>query len=175
VSGAWAQEGQALLRFAHLALDAEEVDVYVDGELELSDVSFFTLSDHLRLPPGPMTVTITRAGRSPDRPLVDPVTFDANSPYSYIVALVGKLGDESLTAIPIDETSAFRSANLNDFEERTIILNGLSGAPELDVYIGRERVAEQLALGEYAAINFPLVMTSATFVETGRFDALSTR
>jgi Domain of unknown function (DUF4397) len=42
--------GQAQVRVAHLAPDAPNVDVYVNGDPVLTDVPYTTVSDYLPLP-----------------------------------------------------------------------------------------------------------------------------
>lgn len=46
------QEDAAALRLVHLSPDAPRVDLLVDGELLLADLSFGMFSDHLQLSPG---------------------------------------------------------------------------------------------------------------------------
>ena len=53
-----AQEGTATLRLAHLSPDAPRVDLLVDGELKLTDLSFSRFSGYLRLPPGEHEVQV---------------------------------------------------------------------------------------------------------------------
>src|SRR3712207_3811468 len=47
---AFAQSGEAQVRVAHLAPDAPNVDVYVNGEPVLTDVAYTTISGYLPLP-----------------------------------------------------------------------------------------------------------------------------
>lgn len=57
-----AQERQALVRFAHLSMDADTVDVYVDGERALPGVKYKGVSQYMELPPGRHDITTRPAG-----------------------------------------------------------------------------------------------------------------
>ena len=53
---------QSLLRAAHLSPDAPAVDVWVDGSVVLSGVTFGTVSDYLMVSAGEHLVQLTVAG-----------------------------------------------------------------------------------------------------------------
>jgi len=93
---ALAQAGEAQVRVAHLAPDAPNVDVYVNGEPVLTDVPYTTISDYLPLPAGTQQVTVYAAGDT-SAPVIDaPVEVAAGG--AYTVAAVGLVADGSLTA-----------------------------------------------------------------------------
>ncbi|MDQ5809677.1 MAG: DUF4397 domain-containing protein, partial [Actinomycetota bacterium] len=50
--------GEAQVRVAHLAPDAPNVDVYVNGDPVLTDVAYTTVSGYLSLPAGTQQVTV---------------------------------------------------------------------------------------------------------------------
>jgi hypothetical protein len=56
--------GRAEVRVAHFSPDAPNVDVYVDGNLALSNVPYTAVSDYLSIRPGRHTFAITPAGSS---------------------------------------------------------------------------------------------------------------
>ena len=88
--------GEAQVRVAHLAPDAPNVDVYVNGEPVLTDVPYTTVSDYLSLPAGAQQVTVYAAGDTAS-PVIDaPVDVAAGG--AYTVAAVGLVADGSLTA-----------------------------------------------------------------------------
>src|SRR4028118_1265393 len=71
VAPAFAQgAGQAQVRVAHLAPDAPNVDVYVNGEPVLTDVPYTTVSDYLSLPAGTPQATVYATG-DPASPALD--------------------------------------------------------------------------------------------------------
>src|SRR5918994_3240917 len=91
-----AQSGEAQVRVAHLAPDAPNVDVYVNGEPVLTDVPYPTISDYLPLPSGTQQVTVYATGDT-SSPVIDvPVKVAAGG--AYTIAAVGLVADESLTA-----------------------------------------------------------------------------
>src|SRR5215217_2524643 len=95
---AFAQNGQAQVRVAHLAPDAPNVDVYVNGEPvpALQNVPYATISEYLPLPAGTQQVTVYAAGDT-SSPVIDtPVDLAAGR--AYTVAAVGLVADGSLTA-----------------------------------------------------------------------------
>ena len=76
---ALAQNGQAQVRVAHLAPDAPNVDVYVNGEPvpALQNVPYATISGYLPLPAGTQQVTVYAAGDT-STPVIDtPVDLTA--------------------------------------------------------------------------------------------------
>src|SRR4029453_1670214 len=97
-SPAFAQEGggQAQVRVAHLAPDAPNVDVYVNGDPVLTDVPYTTVSDYLSLPAGTQQVTVYATGDTTSPVIDTPVELAAGG--AYTVAAVGLVADGSLTA-----------------------------------------------------------------------------
>jgi LPXTG-motif cell wall-anchored protein len=95
---AFAQSGEAQVRVAHLAPDAPNVDVYVNGEPvpELLNVPYTTISSYLPLPAGTQQVTVYATGDT-STPVIDtPVEVAAGG--AYTIAAVGLVADGSLTA-----------------------------------------------------------------------------
>jgi hypothetical protein len=88
--------GQAQVRVAHLAPDAPNVDVYVNGDPVLTDVPYTTVSDYLSLPAGTQQVTVYATGDTTSPVIDTPVELAAGG--AYTVAAVGLVADDSLTA-----------------------------------------------------------------------------
>ena len=84
------------MRVAHLAPDAPNVDVYVNGDPELTDVPYTTVSDYLSLPAGTQQVTVYATGDTTSPVIDTPVELAAGG--AYTVAAVGLVADDSLTA-----------------------------------------------------------------------------
>src|ERR687895_135556 len=97
VAPAFAQgTGQAQVRVAHLAPDAPNVDVYVNGDPILTDIPYTTVSEYLSLPAGTQQVTVYATGDTTS-PVIDvPVELAAGG--AYTVAAVGLVADGSLSA-----------------------------------------------------------------------------
>jgi hypothetical protein len=81
---------------AHLAPDAPNVDVYVNGDPVLTDVPYTTVSDYLSLPAGTQQVTVYATGDTTSPVIDTPVQLAAGG--AYTVAAVGLVADDSLTA-----------------------------------------------------------------------------
>lgn len=109
---AFAQTGDAQVRVAHLASDAPNVDVYVNGEPveALLDVPYGTVSPYLPLPAGTQQVTVYPAGDT-STPVIDtPVELAGGQ--AYTVGAIGLVGDGSLTAqVYEDDLSAPAEGN----------------------------------------------------------------
>lgn len=84
------------LRVAHASPDAPAVDVYLNNESALTNVSFGAVSEYQQLPAGTYNVTVTAAG---DR---EAVVFDGNlsvEPREAVtVAATGEITDNATTA-----------------------------------------------------------------------------
>src|SRR4029453_17224716 len=95
---AFAQEGsgQAQVRVAHLAPDAPNVDVYVNGDPVLTDVPYTNVSGYLSLPAGTQRVTVYPTGETTSPVIDTPVKLAAGG--AYTVAAVGLVADDSFTA-----------------------------------------------------------------------------
>ena len=95
---AFAQGNEAQVRVAHLASDAPNVDVYVNGEIvpALTNVPFGTVSAYLPLPAGTQQITVYATGDT-STPVIDtPVEIVGGA--AYTIAAVGLVSDGSLTA-----------------------------------------------------------------------------
>lgn len=89
--------GPVRLRVAHLSTDAPPVDVWVNGSVVLSNVSYQTVSDYLDLEAGEYRIQVTPAGAT------SPIVIDATVPLQagsvYTVAAVGFLSSDSLAPL----------------------------------------------------------------------------
>lgn len=89
-------QDDSYLRVAHASPDAPAVDVYVDNESTLTNVSFGDVSDYLTLAAGTYNVTITVA----DDP--EAVVFDGNvsleAREAYTVAATGEVSEDADTS-----------------------------------------------------------------------------
>ena len=117
---AFAQQGagHAQVRVAHLAPDAPNVDVYVNGELvpALQNVPYTTVSSYLPLPAGTQQVTVYAAGDT-STPVIDtPVKLAAGR--AYTIAAVGLVADGSLTAQVYQDD--LRSPSAGDAKVRVV-------------------------------------------------------
>ncbi len=95
--------GYAQIRVSHLSPDAPNVDVWVNGEVTLSNVPFLATSDYLRVPEGTYRIQVTPTGST------EPVVIDANvsvdTSVYYTIAATGFLGSGDLAPIVLPDES----------------------------------------------------------------------
>lgn len=95
----------ASVRVVHASPDAPNIDVWVDGEVALTDVPFTAVSDYLSLPAAAHQVQVTATG-SPD-PVID-ATLTLEPGTSYTVVATGLLADIEATVLVDDRAPADR-------------------------------------------------------------------
>lgn len=138
-----AQESGALVRFAHLSLDAEAVDVYVDGEVAFPGVEYKGVSQYMELPAGQHEVAVRPAGaQSGAAPLAN--VGDAVQAGPSTVALIGPGGDYALTAYADD----FSPPPSGQVKLRAIHAGVRTNADAVDVYVNGQPAFTNLAYGE---------------------------
>ncbi|ELY64773.1 hypothetical protein C492_04555 [Natronococcus jeotgali DSM 18795] len=134
----------AAVRIAHFSPDAPNVDVLVDGEQVLADVSYGTISPYLELEPGTYTVAIAAA----DDP--ETVAFEGEVDVGeglYTVAAIGELGAETfrpevlVDADPLPEDAADESAFVR-------VAHFSPDAPAVDVYADDAPLVEDVSFGD---------------------------
>jgi hypothetical protein len=102
-SGVYAQS-EAQVRVLHASPDAPAVDVYVDGDLTLENVPFFTASQYLSLPAGSYQIQVTPTGESPDAAVID-AEATVEGGMAYTIAATGLVANIQPTII-VDDLSA---------------------------------------------------------------------
>jgi hypothetical protein len=107
-----AAQDEAFVRVVHASPDAPNVDIWVDGEVALSDVPFTAVSDYLALPAGDHGVAVSATG-STDPVLEADLTLVAGT--SYTVAAIGPLADISAAVLTDDRATADGQAKLRVF------------------------------------------------------------
>lgn len=129
-------DGNGLLRLAHLSPDTPAVDVYVDAVADpdagitLEGVGYGTVSDYRDVPPGEYTISVREAGASEDTPPVLSTTVAVEPDRASTVAGVGLFSDLGLEIIEDDlQTPPADRA-------RVRVLAGAAGAETLDVVLG---------------------------------------
>lgn len=145
------QSGTANVRVAHLSPDAPNVDVYVDDDRALPDVSFRTVSDYLELPVGDHTVTITAAGDPDTVVLEDDVTVETGA---YTIAAIGELGEGTSvfqTLVLMDDNSV-----VDDDTARVRIVHASPDARGVDIAVaGGDVLVEDVTFGDAAYVEVP--------------------
>ena len=189
----------AEVRVAHLAPDAPNVDVWVDGNQVLSDVPFQAVSDYLDVPAGERRIEVAPADT--ETPVVIDATVAFEPGQAYTVAAVGLLSEDTLQAEvytddrnpsadraevrfihaspdapAVDVAQAFTGAHSLfsgvSFRESTIYAGLEPGTFDLDVKVaGTDNVALSVTdLTLKAATNYTVFATG--FVEDGSLEAV---
>ncbi len=115
------------VRVAHMSPDAPNVDVYVDGDRVLGDVSFRAVSEYLRVPVGDRQVTITAAGDRSTAVFEGELTLESAD---YTLVAAGELGADTFEVLPLVDD---RSDPGSDARLRAVHVS--PDAPAVDVTV----------------------------------------
>ncbi|MFC6757103.1 DUF4397 domain-containing protein [Halomicroarcula sp. GCM10025894] len=138
-----------MLRVAHLAPDAPNVDVAVDGTEVLTDVPFETVSDYLSVTTGDHQITVTPTGGS-EAVFDQTVTLESGR---QTAAAVGEVSGESqafTVTLLSDDAGTADAGNTNVQAVHTI-----PDAPAVDVTSGETVIADDIEFGgagEYVTV-----------------------
>lgn len=136
---------KAAVRVAHLAPDAPNVDIRVDGTRVLADVPFKAVSDYLELSVGTHRVQVTPANAT--TPVVIDATVTLTAGAAYTVAAVGRIGNGTLQPLVLtdDRTPAPGQAKVR-------FVHASPDAPAVDVAVaGGATVFPNKAFKEFTA------------------------
>lgn len=122
------QVASSFVRVAHLSPDAPAVDVWVDGDLVLEDVTYEGLSSFLELTEGSHEIIVVAAGTTMPTVIQETVTLAANA--SYTVAATGLLsGTPAIDAwILTDDRSPVSG------QAKVRFAHASPDAPNVDIY-----------------------------------------
>jgi len=134
--------GEAMLRVAHLAPDAPNVDVAVDGSTVLEDVPFETVSDYLSVTTGEHQITVTPTGG--DEPVFDQaVTLESGPQTAAAIGEVSGQNQPFTVTLLTDEDTTATAGNT-----RVRAVHAIPDAPAVDVTAGDTVIADNLQFGE---------------------------
>lgn len=160
------------LRVVHASPDAPAVDVMVENETVLADVSFGTVSDYLTLDAGTYNVTIASAGENSTVVFDGEVTLDARSIST--VAATGEISENASMAFEpmVYDDSAF-TPGANQSAIRVVHLS--PDAPTVDVTAanGSVLLADNISYqeaGDYVTVpagNYTAEIRAATAENNG--------
>lgn len=164
-----APSAEPMLRVAHFAPEAGNVDVYANGELIASNIEYRDSTGFMTLPPGEYNLALFAAGTQ-DALTAATVTFDAGFTGTAIA-----YGTDSVPLV------ALESEDLSTVPERSgrlTVFNGFSGVPAISlVDFGSDFDAEdtqtiiaeipQDTLSESVIVNETTELRSWAFVEAG--------
>ena len=142
----------AQVRAAHMSPNAPNVDVYVDGDAVLEDVSFGDISGYLELDAGTYTVEITPAG-DPDTTVFNgDVSVEAETDYT--VAAIGEVGDDvdqSFEALVLEDDNS----DPGDDTARVRAVHASPDAPAVDITADGEVLFDGVEFGESDSVEVP--------------------
>lgn len=135
-------EGDAMLRVAHLAPDAPNVDVAVDGTTVRTNVSFETVSEYRPLTAGEHRITATPTGGS--NAVFDETVSLERGPQTAVA--IGEMSGENQSFTVALLTDDDATAEPGSTRVRTI--HTIPDAPDIDVTAGGTVIADNVAFGE---------------------------
>ncbi|KAB1194233.1 DUF4397 domain-containing protein [Haloferax sp. MBLA0076] len=138
----------AMVRVAHLSPDAPNVDVYVDGEVALSDVPFGAVSDYLSVPVGTRMVKVTAAGDE------STVAFEGDVPVeeaTYTVAAVGELGEGTFEPLILEDDVSLPDADM----ARVRVVHASPDAPAVDITAGDQTLFDGVEFTQSGSVEVP--------------------
>ena len=142
----------ARVRAAHMSPNAPNVDVYVDGDAVLEDVSFGDISGYLELDAGTYTVEITPAG-DPDTTVFNgDVSVEAETDYT--VAAIGEVGDDvdqSFEALVLEDDNS----DPGDDTARVRAVHASPDAPAVDITADGDVLFDGVEFGESDSVEVP--------------------
>ncbi len=146
--------GSAMVRVAHMAPNAPNVDVYLDGTAVLEDVPFGAVSDYLEVQPGERQVRITPAGDSETTVFEGAVPVEAGT--TYTVTAIGEVGDMADQSFEPLILSGEGEAPGSD-TARVRVVHASPDAPAVDVTLAStgDALVDGLAYGESATAEAP--------------------
>lgn len=146
-----ASDDHAQIHVLHLVADGPAVDVLIDDEVQLEELSPGTFSDILEVKPGDHTLVLTPHGE--EDAAIGPLDVTLEAGHRYTVAAMGQAADDDLSALVIDETAEMEGVDMaaNTFR---IIINNIAGSPPISFYEAGEFLEKNIAYGSYSAQAF---------------------
>ena len=120
-------DGDAYVRILHASPDAQAVDVYVNGELQLSDVAFQDGTGYLKLSDGNANIELRLAGTDTVAASY-PASLNSNAYYAAIA--VNQASDLEITVF--DETDAVTDG---DIDLRVLHAAPAASSTDVDVFV----------------------------------------
>lgn len=121
-------EGDGCINVVHASPDAPNVDIYLDGQLALSNLAFGWYGGWVAVPAGDHQVQVTATGQAPDTAVID-ATVTVEAGVAYHVAATGFLAEIA---------PQIYQANLSpitDGNARVRVVHTVPDAPAVDVAV----------------------------------------
>src|SRR5690554_2850475 len=132
-------EGDACISVVHASPDAPNVDLYVDGELALSNLGFGWWSEWLALPAGEYQVQVTPTGEPIESAVID-ATLQLEEGAAYQVAATGFVAEITPQVFEVD------LSNMTEGSAQVQVMHAVPDAPAVDIALtGGDVLIEGLA------------------------------
>ena len=135
------EEGTSIVRVLHASPNAPEVDIYIDGQLAVENLSFTNFSDYSYLEEGMHTIQVMPTGDSST--VVINKMVDVPDGRIFTIAAVGNLDNIELLLIEddIDEVPSTKEATV-----RVVHLS--PNAPSVDIIANNNTIFEDVSFKE---------------------------
>ena len=120
--------GDACINVVHASPDAPNVDIYLDGQLALSNLAFGWYSGWVAVPAGEHHVQVTATGTAPDTAVID-ATVTVDSGMAYHIAATGYLAEITPQIYPVDVSP------IDEGSARVSVIHTVPDAPAVDVAV----------------------------------------
>lgn len=129
------------LRVAHFAVDAPAVDVYIDGDVAISNLDFPEVTEWMQVAAGTYEIAVAPAGTSLDNAVIGPAEFTLPAGEWLTIAAIGLVGNDTLTAQVLTEDYSMTA----DGETRISVFHAIADAPPVDVFANGNALVRVLA------------------------------
>ena len=120
-----------LVRVAHFSPDTSTVDIYVDGELALSGLSYPDVTDWIEITAGTYSVAVVPSGSAIEDAAIGPADFTLAANQRVTVSAIGSSEAGTLTAnVFVDDYSTIAGS---DTDAYITVYHAIEGAPVVDV------------------------------------------
>lgn len=119
-------DGNACISVVHASPDAPNVDLYVNGELALSNLGFGWWSNWIALPEGEYQVQVAPTGESVDMAVID-ATVNLEAGQAYQIAATGFVEEIAPQVLTVD------LAEISEGTARVQVVHTVPDAPAVDI------------------------------------------
>jgi hypothetical protein len=121
-------EGDACINVVHASPDAPNVDIYLDGQLALSNLALGWYSGWVAVPAGEHQVQVTATGAAIDTAVID-ANVSVEAGMAYEIAATGFLAEITPQIYPVDFSA------IDEGNARVRVVHTVPDAPAVDVAV----------------------------------------
>jgi len=125
-------DGEAGLRVAHASPDAPDVDVLVEGEAVIEDLSFRSVTDYLEVPADEYEIEVQTS--ESEETVFGPADVDLEAE-DYTAVARGEVTEDADTDFTVSIFEDTNGANIDDDEARVRAIHASPDAPPVDVTV----------------------------------------